>query len=263
MQLALVHGQLTSLLTASAVANIFAKSPGYDARRLLGGADIMLDSLIGSFTTSPAALLGAYPSLPLPPAVRTQTSQALQTALTSSRAAFALIVSGDAVAALACSVKQQLQQWDVLLLLNFLKSNQSLKQAETFTPICLPTYNPNGHLHAYIRFIDDGTGTAIVLLAGGPRPEFEQLSLAQREVSQTLESIGALESIKQSSRTLGTSQCRYTSLESLEIAFEGIGVSPASLLHCAYKRTAMQQFIVTSWSEAAASDSTLQQVSSY
>lgn len=221
----------------------------------------MLDSLIGSFMSSPAALLGAYPSLPLPATVRSQTSQALQTALTSSRSAFALILSGDTVAALAYTGKQPLQQWDVILLLNFLKSNQSLKQAETFTPLCLPTYNPNGHLHAYIRFIDDDTGTAIVLLAGGPRPDFEQLSAAQQVLVETLETSGALKSIKDSSLHLGTAQCRYTSLESLDSALHRIGMSSGCVLHCAYKRTSMQQFVVTSWGQAALDDPKLQQVS--
>lgn len=37
MQLSLVHGQLVSLLTGSALASLFRRSPGYDLRKLLGG----------------------------------------------------------------------------------------------------------------------------------------------------------------------------------------------------------------------------------
>lgn len=37
MQLSLVHGQLVSLLTASALGSLFRRSPGYDLRKLLGG----------------------------------------------------------------------------------------------------------------------------------------------------------------------------------------------------------------------------------
>ena len=37
MQLTLVHGQIVSLLTASAISGILGRSPGYDLRKLLGG----------------------------------------------------------------------------------------------------------------------------------------------------------------------------------------------------------------------------------
>ena len=128
LQLSLVHGQIVSLLTASALTHMFERNPGYDARRLLGepaagacrpavavlpahsgtsyclllslmlckpsvahhlvatassslllfllpippaaGSEGMLCSLIDSFTATPAALLGAYPSLPLLGGVR-------------------------------------------------------------------------------------------------------------------------------------------------------------------------------------------------
>lgn len=37
VQLILVHGQIVSLLTAAALSAMFARNPGYDARKLLGG----------------------------------------------------------------------------------------------------------------------------------------------------------------------------------------------------------------------------------
>jgi len=37
LQLALVHGQIVSLLTSTALQAMFARNPGYDARKLLGG----------------------------------------------------------------------------------------------------------------------------------------------------------------------------------------------------------------------------------
>ena len=298
MQLALIHGQLLSLLTASAVASIFAKSPGYDARRLLGGADVMLESLISSFTATPAALLGAYPSLPLPfSTTRSQAAEALRKAVAFSKAAFGVLASGGAVVAIANSMAvrssssssshnhhhpttqhHQLQQWDILLILNFLKSNASLKRAETFTPICLPTYNPNGHLHAYISFLDAPTSTAVVLLTGGPSPEFKILSEAQRELVKELEGCRALKAIKKaaeetSSICIGTSSSSSSStptdsvppppqpypitytnksigLESLEEALQGAGLGASCVLHCVYKKTPWQQYVMSPWAPA-------------
>lgn len=136
LQLVLVHGQIVSLLTATALSAMFARNSGYDARKLLGaslvlvprcavgqpwlfptsaslccslaslwvpavvcvcaaaelncqhhvlfcctgGSDGMLSALVDSFTTVPATLLGAYPSLPMLGGVR----QALATALAAA-----------------------------------------------------------------------------------------------------------------------------------------------------------------------------------
>jgi hypothetical protein len=38
LQLTLVHGQIVSLLTSTALHTMFARNPGYDARKLLGEA---------------------------------------------------------------------------------------------------------------------------------------------------------------------------------------------------------------------------------
>jgi Second Longin domain of FUZ, MON1 and HPS1 len=269
MQLALIHGQLTSLLTASAINSIFLKNPGYDARRLLGGSDVMLESLINSFTSSPAALLGAFPSFPIEPLLRTTISENLKLAIETSNSIFGLIISANCVVALeSLSSKQRMQQWDVLLLLNFLKSNTSLRQAETvFTPICLPTYNPNGHLHAYIQFLDTQTDTAVVLLAGGANPDFEKLSAAQQQLKRTMlgggggHNGGMLAAIKNASRELNFSQCQYTSLETLREALLRAGIGLGCLLHCVYKRSVAQQFVATPWASVAADDENLKRVS--
>lgn len=81
MQLALVHAQITSLLTASALTAVFKRNPRYDARSLLQGSEPMLNRLIDSFTSNPAALLGAYPSFALSPGVRREVDKTLQTAV--------------------------------------------------------------------------------------------------------------------------------------------------------------------------------------
>lgn len=269
MQLALIHGQLTSLLTASALNSIFTKNPGYDARRLLGGSDIMLESLINSFTSTPAALLGAFPSFPLLPTLRTSILENLKTAVVASNSLFGLIISGRSVVAMASNTRLRMQQWDVLLLLNFLESNLSLRQAETaFTPLCLPTYNPNGHLHAHIQFLDTQTDTAVVLLAGGANPDFEQLSAAQEQLKTTLVeggegSRGILGALRTASEELTCSQCRYTSLESLKEALIRAGIGLGCLLHCVYKRSAAQQFVSTPWATVVAEDETLRKVSDF
>ena len=253
MQLALLHGQVASLLTAAALTSIFSKSPGFDARRLLGGADAMLDSLVRSFTSSPAALLGAYPSLPLLRGVRTAVLQAVRSAVQSTRCLFGLLVGAGAVVATAASpaAKQPLQQWDVLLLLNFLASNEGLKRAETLTPLCLPSYNPAGHLHAYIHFLDPGAGTALVLLSGSRDVDFQTLATAREVLVEGLRDNGALHAVAEACAAAGAAPAAAAdallSLEAAEavLSVEGAGLPLGCMLHFAYKLTRAQQFVST------------------
>ncbi|KAI7836031.1 hypothetical protein COHA_010062 [Chlorella ohadii] len=152
----------------------------------------MLCSLIDSFTATPAALLGAYPSLPLLGGVR----QAL-------------------LASLAAAVKQ----WDLLLLLNLLSSNQSFRHSgDAMTPVCLPRFNPAANLHAYIHYSDAATQTATVLLCGG-MPDPAALAAAQQRMQQQLEAIAG-----------------------------GGRFGATPLLHFVYKLSARQQYVMAPFS---------------
>lgn len=250
MQLAMVHGQVTSLLTASAMAAVFTKSPGFDARRLLGGADVMLDSLISGFSADPSALLGAYPTLALMRGVRTAVLQSLRHAMQASGSLFGLMLGAGCVVASAAAGRQPLQQWDVLLLLNFLNSNESLKQAETITPLCLPSYNANGHLHAYINYLDPTTGAAIVLLAGSRTSDFHSMSAARQGLVDALATNGALQSVLDACKAHGSAET-MASVKSVERVLTNASLSPDALLHFAYKLTRPQQFVMSSFSSCS------------
>lgn len=63
MQLVLVHGQIVSLLTATALSAMFARNPGYDARRLLGEPCLQQPAQV---SYRPAAL-ASRPSCPVLP----------------------------------------------------------------------------------------------------------------------------------------------------------------------------------------------------
>lgn len=197
MQLSLLHFVLVSILTQKAIHTILTKDPGYDvAARLLVGADVMLNSMINSFfRDSPAALLGAYASLILPADTRVIVHGALKVAVRESGSLFGVVSVGRKIIYLTSSSSSsyvdstsQLQPWDVLIVLNFLHANtSSLQQSgESLVPLCLPQFNPDGHMHAYIKFVDDNNDSssskkkrrvAITLLTAGP-PDMTALSEA-------------------------------------------------------------------------------------
>jgi hypothetical protein len=212
MQLSLLHFVLVSILTQKAIQTILTKDPGYDlAGRLLVGADVMLNSMIDSFfRDSPAALLGAYASLILPVDTRQIIHGALKVAVRESGSLFGVVSVGRKVICLTSSSNNissnssQLQPWDVLIILNFLHANRpSLQQSgESLVPLCLPQFNPDGHMHAYIKFLDNDNNSsasinkkkrrvAITLLTAGP-PDMAALLVKSHMLNSAVECSSAL-----------------------------------------------------------------------
>lgn len=72
----------------------------------------------------------------------------------SAGAVFGLLLTQDAVVVLAQSRAHTLHPHDLLLLSNLIRSNDSFRQAQTFTPVCLPRFNATAFLHAYVQYLD-------------------------------------------------------------------------------------------------------------
>ena len=50
---------------------------------------------------------------------------------------------------------------DILLLMNLLQSNTSLKSSENWIPICLPGISPDGVVYSYIYYLSKNVGKNI------------------------------------------------------------------------------------------------------
>lgn len=164
----------------------------------------------------------------------------------ASSSLFGLVISQGAVVCLASSPTLRpspLQQWDIILLLNFLKSNEALKLTEAFTPLCMPHFNSGGHLHTYIHYIDAATDTCVVLFVGGSTPNFHIISEARQAMQVELESIGAIQEVLAAARNgaLHSSGIRPNQLPASIAGGSLGGASP--LLHFTYKLTPYQQFV--------------------
>jgi len=51
---------------------------------------------------------------------------------------------------------------DILLLSNFVTSGPSLRESENFSPICMPTHNPNSFLYVYVTYFGQETCLVVV-----------------------------------------------------------------------------------------------------
>ncbi|KAH6766275.1 SAND family protein [Perilla frutescens var. hirtella] len=154
-QLELLHGQMILILTKS-VNRCFEKNPKFDMTSLLGGTDAVFSSLIHSFSWNPATFLHAYSCLPLACATRQAAASILQD-VAGSGVLFALLMCKHKVISLVSAQKASLHPDDILLLSNFIMSSESFRTSESFSPICLPRYNPMAFLYAYVHYFDIDT----------------------------------------------------------------------------------------------------------
>ena len=69
---------------------------------------------------------------------------------------YGVLLAGERVVALAQPRAHALHAHDLLLLSSFVLGSDSFRAAaESFSPICLPHFNPTAFLHAYVRFLDE------------------------------------------------------------------------------------------------------------
>ncbi|KAK9280196.1 hypothetical protein L1049_013883 [Liquidambar formosana] len=168
IQLIMIWMQMLLILTKS-VNRCFEKNPKFDMTPLLGGTDVVFSSLIHSFSWNPATFLHAYTCLPLAYATR-QAAGAILQDVADSGVLFAILMCKHKVVSLVGAQKASLHPDDMLLLANFVMSSESFRQfsnltcllascrtSESFSPICLPRYNPMAFLYAYVQYLDVDT----------------------------------------------------------------------------------------------------------
>ncbi|KAL5711044.1 Vacuolar fusion protein mon1 [Ranunculus cassubicifolius] len=259
-QLELIYGQFLLILTKS-VNRCFEKNPKFDMTPLLGGTDVVFSSLIHSFSWNPATFLHAYTCLPLAYPTR-QAAGAILQDVADSGVLFAILMCKHKVVSLVGAQKASLHPDDMLLLANFVLSSESFRTSESFSPICLPRYNPMAFLYAYVHYLD--ADTYLILLTTNSdaffhlkdcRIQIESVLLKSNVLSEVQRSIleGGLlvedlptdPSLKSGSSSphLGHDRPRVES-PSLN---PGIG-GPAGLWHFIYRSINLDQYVSSEFS---------------
>ncbi|CAM0885633.1 unnamed protein product [Alopecurus aequalis] len=243
-QLELMYGQMLLILTKS-VNRCFEKNPKFDMAPLLGGTDAVFLSLIRAFSWNPATFLHAYTCLPLSQATRQAASAVLQD-IADSGVLFALLMCEHKVISLVGAQKATLHPDDILLLANFILSSESFRTSESFSPICLPRYNPMAFLYAYVHFFDENT--YVILLT--PRSDaFYDLKDSRARIQDVLLKSNVLLEVQRSlnENVLRVedvpmdlpSQSTSPPAQSSEISIGG----PAGLWNFIYKSVNLDQYV--------------------
>ena len=153
-QLKYLYAQMIFVVTARGF-NVLKKNASYDMRGVLQGIRQPLLSLIHTANSTSSLLLEAVPTIPLLPSVRA----AAQSILRSEKCpelAYAVLLSGFQLVTLVQPKGNDMHPADLLVLMNFVNTNRSLRENETWLPICLPRLNAEGFLNSYISFLGDG-----------------------------------------------------------------------------------------------------------
>lgn len=148
-QLNLLHSKIISTLTEN-ITTLLVNRPSYDAHHLLGGTDNALVALLTSSKWTPGFIEGYLP-VRLPAILRNQVSASFKSHANEDLV-FGFLLTQNHVLHVYAERDAAVRPSDVVMLVNLLSSNSSLRSSMTWTPICLPGYSDQGFLYAYISF---------------------------------------------------------------------------------------------------------------
>ncbi|XP_034895961.1 vacuolar fusion protein MON1 homolog isoform X4 [Populus alba] len=263
-ELELIYGQMILILTKS-VNRCFEKNPKFDMTPLLGGTDVVFSSLIHSFSWNPATFLHAYTCLPLAYGTR-QAAGAILHDVADSGVLFAILMCKHKVVSLVGAQKASLHPDDMLLLSNFIMSSESFRTSESFSPICLPRYNPMAFLYAYVQYLDVDTYLMLLTTSSDAfyhlkdcRIRIEMVLLKSNVLSEVQRSMldggmhvedlpaDPLSRPGSASPHFGEHQEPTNSPRRFREPFAGIG-GPAGLWHFIYRSIYLEQYISSEFS---------------
>lgn len=208
LQLTYAFNQIVSVLTLTQLNRIFEQRRNYDLRRLLSGAERLIDHLFIFMEKDPAFLLGAVRCLPLPLNVRETVTQAIVSSCNKIRdLVFAILIAGNQLITLVRMKKYTLHPTDIHLLFNLVRSSESFKTAESWTPICLPKFDATGFLHGHVSYLSEDCQACLLLLTV-QRDAFFPLSQAKHDITEKLKNttcVNAINDALNRNKTLATS----------------------------------------------------------
>ncbi|GFG32545.1 hypothetical protein Cfor_09047 [Coptotermes formosanus] len=203
LQLTYVYNQIVSVLTSSQLNRIYEQRRNYDLRRLLAGAERLIDHLLNFMEKEPAFLLGAVKCLPLTPSVRDSITQTIiQTCGKIKNLVFAILLANNQLITLVRMKKYFIHPVDLHLIFNLVNSSESFKAAESWTPICLPKFDSSGFLHGHVSYLSDDCEACLLLLTVD-RDVFFTLSEAKQKIVEKLRHGNCLEAINESVNRAG------------------------------------------------------------
>ncbi|VWU51198.1 vacuolar fusion protein MON1, putative [Hepatocystis sp. ex Piliocolobus tephrosceles] len=203
-----MYFQIISLLTKS-IDKSFQIKPSFDIRYLLDGADMLICNLISSCSKNMYSICDGFEPLPIKQDIRNKI-QNLITSFKINNVLLVFLFINDKIIGISVS-KYVINSMDIIILINMITSMKSFKNVESWTPICLPIYNPNLFLYAYINYIKKKV-CCVYICSGASPNDFFYLSRHTSMIEAMLMSTECYDEIVKASNN-----CPFPLLENLDI----------------------------------------------
>ncbi|CAA9989807.1 vacuolar fusion protein MON1, putative [Plasmodium knowlesi strain H] len=190
-----MYFQIISLLTKS-IEKSFQIKPSFDVRYLLDGSDILMCNLISSCSRNMYSIFDGFEPLPLKQDYRNKIHN-LISSFKINNVLLSFLIVHDKIIGISVS-KYAIHSMDIIILINMITSMKSFKNAESWTPICLPIYNPSLFLYAYINYIRKKICCVYICSHASPR-DFFHLSRHTSMIETVLISSGCYDEIVKAS----------------------------------------------------------------
>lgn len=190
LELNYVYNQIISIVTLSLIEKIFSRHPNYDLRNKLTGTEKLVTNIIKRFNNDYGMLLNCVNSYPLRFETRDQIARMIAHQISSIKyVLFGLLLFDNKLVALIRPKTKNIHPVDVHLLVNVITGLDTPKSSEfTWYPICLPNFDSNGLMYAYISHLDDQCKTCLILLTGlCNQDQSSELNECRKRIQQKLQ----------------------------------------------------------------------------
>lgn len=193
VQLTYIYNQILSVLTLTQLTRIFEQRRNYDLRRMLSGSERLMHHLSASMDTDPSFFLSSVRCLSLAPSVRDVVSESIiRYCGKMKNVVFGIVVADNQLVTLVRMKKYFIHPADLHLLFNLINATESFKNSESWTPICLPKFDPSGFLHAHVSYISERICLVVITV---DRNAFFELSDARKKIIEKMEKQNAMVAI--------------------------------------------------------------------
>ncbi|CEH13260.1 Uncharacterized conserved protein Sand [Ceraceosorus bombacis] len=219
MHLEHLHRGVIGLVSAAQLKRLFARAANFDLRRMLEGTDGLLDALIGRLQVDVSIPLGALQPLRLSASTRDDVANRLVPDKKSKpdQLLYIILLAKEKIITIARPKQHSVHPVDSAIIVNTVYGTKALRESgsESWIPICLPKFAPEGFLHAHVSFLDaseedlDEDGTSIaskrsfkartpqlaLVMITADREGFLSLSSWRNKVLQSLRETSLLNSL--------------------------------------------------------------------
>eukprot|EP00800_Vazella_pourtalesii_P005425 TRINITY_DN1634_c0_g1_i7.p1 TRINITY_DN1634_c0_g1~~TRINITY_DN1634_c0_g1_i7.p1 ORF type:complete len:559 (+),score=121.66 TRINITY_DN1634_c0_g1_i7:53-1729(+) len=194
LQLNMLYNQIVSQITNTQLNRVFQEYRNFDLRRWL--TDYFLSSLIELMDEDPSYLLQAIRCIPMSNGLRENVnSTIIQAGNKNKKVLFTLLIAKTRLIAYVRHKNYKLGPSDILLLFNMVYSTSAFKDAESWTPVCLPDFDGRGYMYAHISFVNESSSMYLLLLSTN-REAFYDLKETHTSIVERLSANGYLNKIE-------------------------------------------------------------------